>query len=55
MKGNLWEYTNLVSTACVRDDESCEKIRTELEKVEVTTDVEDFIRSNATGPEMQRE
>lgn len=51
-KSNLWAYTNIVSTACVSDDEGCENIRVALEKCDVTEDFKTFIRERGTGNEI---
>jgi len=34
LKTAFWEYANMLSTSCVADDESCERIRTSLEEIE---------------------
>lgn len=52
LKSNLWAYTNLVSSICVSDDEGCEHIRLSLEKCNVDTDVEFFVRERGTGAEI---
>ncbi|KAF7294095.1 hypothetical protein MKEN_01456100 [Mycena kentingensis (nom. inval.)] len=49
MKDNMWAYANAVSTTCVNDDESCEKIRLALEQMEPERDQENFVRSYGTG------
>ncbi|TFK50867.1 hypothetical protein OE88DRAFT_1680736 [Heliocybe sulcata] len=50
MKDNVWAYANAVSTVCVHDDESCEKIRLSLEQFETEKDMENFVRDYGTGP-----
>ncbi|KAF8309078.1 hypothetical protein DL93DRAFT_2063328 [Clavulina sp. PMI_390] len=50
MKDNLWTYANAVSTVCVSDDESCEKVRVTLEQLEPERDMENFVREYGTGP-----
>ncbi|KAG8914244.1 hypothetical protein FRC00_000243 [Tulasnella sp. 408] len=50
IKDNVWTYANGVSTVCVSDDESCEKIRVHLEQVEVEEEVENFVKHYGTGP-----
>ncbi|KAJ2780632.1 formin-binding protein [Coemansia javaensis] len=49
LKTALWTYTNLVSTCCVSDDESMERIRQDLEKVSVANDIATFIDNFGTG------
>ncbi|KAF8588853.1 hypothetical protein K439DRAFT_1613201 [Ramaria rubella] len=52
IKDNLWGYANAVSTVCVSDDESCEKLRVSLEQVETPKDVENFVRDYNTGSQI---
>lgn len=49
MKDNMWAFANAVSTVCVADDESCEKIRVALEQFEPEKDTENFVRDYGTG------
>ncbi|KAF8339352.1 SH3 domain-containing protein [Amanita rubescens] len=49
MKDNMWAYANAVSTVCVADDESCEKMRLALELLEPDRDMENFVRDYGTG------
>ncbi|PCH36593.1 hypothetical protein WOLCODRAFT_140515 [Wolfiporia cocos MD-104 SS10] len=49
MKDNMWAYANAVSTVCVADDESCEKLRLALEMLEPERDMENFVRDYGTG------
>ncbi|OJA20828.1 hypothetical protein AZE42_02512 [Rhizopogon vesiculosus] len=49
MKDNMWAYANSVSTVCVSDDESCEKMRLALEQMEPEKEMENFVRDYATG------
>ncbi|KIJ66127.1 hypothetical protein HYDPIDRAFT_110291 [Hydnomerulius pinastri MD-312] len=49
MKDNMWAYANAVSTVCVSDDESCEKMRLALEQLEPEKDMENFVRDYGTG------
>ncbi|THH29544.1 hypothetical protein EUX98_g4650 [Antrodiella citrinella] len=49
MKDNMWAYANAVSTVCVADDESCEKLRLSLEQLEPEKDMENFVRDYGTG------
>ncbi|KAJ2156533.1 formin-binding protein [Coemansia sp. RSA 552] len=49
LKTCLWTYTNLVSTSCVADDESMERIRQDLEKISVADDIALFIETFGTG------
>ncbi|KAJ7252399.1 hypothetical protein B0H12DRAFT_1118099 [Mycena haematopus] len=48
-KDNMWAYANAVSTVCVSDDESCEKMRLALEQMEPEKDMENFVRDYGTG------
>ncbi|KAF8633413.1 hypothetical protein AX17_004584 [Amanita inopinata Kibby_2008] len=48
-KDNLWAYANALSTVCVADDESCEKMRLALELLEPEKDMENFVRDYGTG------
>ncbi|KAG6829654.1 hypothetical protein H0H87_010567 [Tephrocybe sp. NHM501043] len=49
MKDNMWAFANAVSTVCVADDESCEKMRVALEQMEPEKDMENFVRDYGTG------
>ncbi|KAJ2803987.1 formin-binding protein [Coemansia guatemalensis] len=49
LKTVLWSYTNLVSSCCVTDDESMERIRQDLEKIDVASDIAAFIQNFGTG------
>ncbi|KAG6918889.1 hypothetical protein DXG01_010953 [Tephrocybe rancida] len=49
MKDTLWAYANEVSTLCVNDDMSCERIRTVLDLLEAERDVENFVVKYGTG------
>ncbi|KII95508.1 hypothetical protein PLICRDRAFT_48462 [Plicaturopsis crispa FD-325 SS-3] len=49
MKDNMWAYANSVSTVCVSDDESCERMRLALEQLEPDKDMENFVRDYGTG------
>ncbi|KAL4068736.1 hypothetical protein V8B97DRAFT_2008657 [Scleroderma yunnanense] len=49
MKDNMWAYANAVSTVCVSDDESCEKMRLALEQMEPDKEMENFVRDYSTG------
>jgi len=50
VKDNVWLYANAVSSICVTDDESCERIRVSLEGFESASDIEAFVMSYGTGP-----
>ena len=52
LKSNLWTFANIMSTVCVTDDESCEKIRVSLEKCEVDEVIHSFIHTRGTGQEI---
>ncbi|CAE6443076.1 unnamed protein product [Rhizoctonia solani] len=49
MKDNMWNYANSISTVCVSDDESCEKIRIALETIDTEREIEYFVRHYGTG------
>ncbi|KAF9550611.1 hypothetical protein CPC08DRAFT_699235 [Agrocybe pediades] len=49
MKDILWAYANDISTICVADDQSCERIRTALDQLEPEKDVENFVNEYGTG------
>ncbi|KAJ7496597.1 SH3 domain-containing protein [Mycena latifolia] len=49
MKDIIWMYANAVSTICVSDDQSCERIRTVLDQLEPDKDVENFVQEYGTG------
>ncbi|EPY50941.1 cell division control protein Cdc15 [Schizosaccharomyces cryophilus OY26] len=49
LKTNMWSYANIISTACVRDDEACERIRLTLEKTNVANDITLLIQKESTG------
>ncbi|KAF9529754.1 hypothetical protein CPB83DRAFT_811862 [Crepidotus variabilis] len=49
MKDVLWSYANAISTICVADDQSCERIRTALDQLEPEKDVENFVNEYGTG------
>ena len=52
LKSNLWTYANIMSTVCVSDDETCEKIRVNLEKCEVDEVIQSFVQAKGTGQEI---
>ncbi|KAG0037671.1 Proline-serine-threonine phosphatase-interacting protein 2 [Podila clonocystis] len=47
----LWNYANIISSTCVADDESCERIRSSLEVCDVNQNLQSFIEASATGDE----
>ncbi|KAG6856756.1 hypothetical protein H0H87_001100 [Tephrocybe sp. NHM501043] len=49
MKDTLWAYANDISTVCVNDDSSCERIRQVLDNLEAERDVENFVVKYGTG------
>ncbi|KAM6502602.1 SH3 domain containing protein [Amanita muscaria] len=49
MKDNVWNYANMISTLCVNDDESCERIRTALDHMEPDSDLIAFVEAQGTG------
>ncbi|KAG0202739.1 Proline-serine-threonine phosphatase-interacting protein 2 [Mortierella sp. GBA30] len=48
----LWNYANIISSSCVADDESCERIRSALELCDVNHDMQSFIEAYATGDDI---
>ncbi|KAH8827805.1 SH3 domain-containing protein [Flagelloscypha sp. PMI_526] len=52
MKDVMWGYANAISTVCVADDQSCEKMRLSLETVASETEMENFVRDYGTGNEI---
>ncbi|KAG9048880.1 hypothetical protein FS837_011789 [Tulasnella sp. UAMH 9824] len=50
IKDVVWAYANAVSTVCVSEDESCEKIRVNLELVEAEKEMGNFVKYYGTGP-----
>lgn len=49
LKDVMWAYANSVSTVCVSDDESCERLRLSLEQLETPRDMENFVNRYGTG------
>ncbi|KAG8924220.1 hypothetical protein FRC00_005374 [Tulasnella sp. 408] len=49
IKDTVWAYANAVSTVCVSDDESCERIRVNLEELDVDTEIDNFVNDYGTG------
>ncbi|KAI5454680.1 formin-binding protein, variant 2 [Naganishia albida] len=52
IKDNAWNLANAISSVCVTDDESCERIRVALEGFEDVTEIEAFVRGYGTGPKI---
>ncbi|KAJ3410318.1 hypothetical protein HDV05_003898 [Chytridiales sp. JEL 0842] len=52
LRSSMWNYANMLSSLCVADDESCERIRGSLEKCDVEKDIQLFLDGNATGSEI---
>ncbi|KAF9450111.1 hypothetical protein P691DRAFT_798564 [Macrolepiota fuliginosa MF-IS2] len=52
MKDNLWLYANEVSTLCVSDDQSCERIREALDQFEPERDVLSFAEEYGSGNDL---
>ncbi|KAG0080887.1 Proline-serine-threonine phosphatase-interacting protein 2 [Linnemannia elongata] len=48
----LWNYANIISSTCVADDESCERIRASLELCDVNQNLQSFIDASATGDDV---
>ncbi|KAG0238429.1 Proline-serine-threonine phosphatase-interacting protein 2 [Mortierella sp. GBA43] len=56
LRTTLWNYANIISSTCVADDESCERIRSSLELCDVNQNLQNFVDTCATGeeaPDMQ--
>ncbi|KAF8161367.1 hypothetical protein B0H34DRAFT_700652 [Crassisporium funariophilum] len=49
MKDIIWAYANHISTICVADDQSCERVRTALDQLEPEKDSENFVNEYGTG------
>ncbi|KAL0955670.1 hypothetical protein HGRIS_001896 [Hohenbuehelia grisea] len=49
MRDNIWAYANAVSTLCIVDDQSCEKMRVALDQLEPEKDMEYFVQEYGTG------
>ncbi|KAJ7048843.1 SH3 domain-containing protein [Mycena amicta] len=49
VKDAVWGYANAVSTLCVSDDQSCERIRVALDQVDAYQDIEAFVEEYGTG------
>ncbi|KAG6829824.1 hypothetical protein H0H92_003367 [Tricholoma furcatifolium] len=49
MKDTLWTYANEISSLCVSDDLSCERIRQALDHLEAERDIDNFIAKYGTG------
>eukprot|EP00047_Mylnosiga_fluctuans_P008774 m.8749 g.8749 ORF g.8749 m.8749 type:complete len:302 (+) comp2325_c0_seq1:143-1048(+) len=49
LRDTLWLATNIMSSACVSDDEALETVRLALERVSVETDIAEYIREKRTG------
>ncbi|KAG0311134.1 Proline-serine-threonine phosphatase-interacting protein 2 [Linnemannia gamsii] len=48
----LWNYANIISSTCVADDESCERIRASLELCDVNQNLQSFVDASATGDDV---
>ncbi|KAJ1535775.1 hypothetical protein HK405_015522, partial [Cladochytrium tenue] len=48
----LWNFTNLLSSACVQDDEAQERVRSSLEKCDAHQDLQTFIETSTTGSDI---
>ncbi|KAG0278439.1 Proline-serine-threonine phosphatase-interacting protein 2 [Linnemannia exigua] len=48
----LWNYANIISSTCVADDESCERIRASLELCDINQNLQSFIDTSATGDDV---
>ncbi|KAJ7258177.1 SH3 domain-containing protein [Mycena rebaudengoi] len=49
MNNIIFTYANDVSTLCVSDDQSCERIRTALDQMDAARDVKYFVEEYGTG------
>ncbi|KAG0265909.1 Proline-serine-threonine phosphatase-interacting protein 2 [Mortierella polycephala] len=52
LRTTLWNYANIISSTCVADDESCERIRSALEQCDVNQNLQSFIEACATGDDV---
>ncbi|KAJ3326517.1 hypothetical protein HDU76_012862 [Blyttiomyces sp. JEL0837] len=52
LRSTLWNYANMLSSLCVSDDESCERIRKSLERCVVDKDIDLFLDTSTTGTEV---
>ncbi|KAG0324680.1 Proline-serine-threonine phosphatase-interacting protein 2 [Dissophora globulifera] len=52
LRTTLWNYANIISSTCVADDESCERIRFSLELCDVGQNLQTFIEAFATGEDV---
>ncbi|KAI1297777.1 Proline-serine-threonine phosphatase-interacting protein 2 [Mortierella claussenii] len=52
LRTTLWNYANIISSACVADDESCERIRSSLELCDVNQNLQSFIEQCGTGEDI---
>ncbi|KAI9027431.1 hypothetical protein CLU79DRAFT_739188 [Phycomyces nitens] len=49
LRRTIWSYANMMSTVYVVDDQSCERIRTSLEVIDISGDTEAFIEHKGTS------
>ncbi|KAG2182114.1 hypothetical protein INT43_007041 [Umbelopsis isabellina] len=49
LRSSLWAYANMMSSVHTIDDQSCERIRTSLECMEVGKDLDLFVQKRRTG------
>ena len=49
LRSTLWEVTNALSSACVVDDQSHERVRGALEKCNIEDDLTQFVETSGTG------
>ncbi|KAI9283002.1 hypothetical protein BC943DRAFT_328086 [Umbelopsis sp. AD052] len=49
LRSSLWAYANMMSSVHTIDDQSCERIRTSLECMEVYKDLDTFVQKRRTG------
>ncbi|KAH8550704.1 hypothetical protein BGW37DRAFT_498086 [Umbelopsis sp. PMI_123] len=49
LRSSLWAYANMMSSVHTIDDQSCERIRTSLESMEVYKDLDIFVQKRRTG------
>lgn len=52
IKSTLWTFSGIISTTCISDSKSCEKIRASIEKCNTQNDIQLFIRTRGTGQEI---
>ncbi|KAJ9050831.1 formin-binding protein, variant 2 [Entomophthora muscae] len=49
IKKICWDFSNIIASVCLKDDESCERIRTALQNITVEHEIQSFIDERGTG------